>query len=254
MRIHFEENRGQQLRKIILSSLAFHAALLGVLLALWVFQPKAEVHKVHVFEMVQLPQPEIAPKQQAPEPTPETPVQKQPEPIPPKPKAELKPEVKPEPKPDKKPEKKLEKKPEPEKQQEVKKDTLKNTQLALPSFNAPKPPIDLPPAPQAASPISTVNKVNVDPLMKAYFQRIITTLMRNFQAPVVDLPKNAKSRVKFTIQKNGKITGISLQGSAGDATWDRLAVRAVSVSRLPPLPPTYGEGSLPLYFDFRIMR
>ncbi len=61
--------------------------------------------------------------------------------------------------------------------------------------------------------------------------------------------------VKFTIQRDGKLTDIAVEKSTGYATLDGLANRAVILTRqLPPLPAAYTQPSLTVHLVFEYQR
>ena len=58
-------------------------------------------------------------------------------------------------------------------------------------------------------------------------------------------------RVKFTIERNGEITGASVETSSGNGTLDLAALRAVVVTKtLPPLPSQFDYPKLPVHLNF----
>jgi protein TonB len=63
------------------------------------------------------------------------------------------------------------------------------------------------------------------------------------------------AQVKYTIQRDGRITGIQLERSSGYATLDYLSTRALQVTRqLPPLPAAFTEPSLTVHLTFEYSR
>ncbi len=61
--------------------------------------------------------------------------------------------------------------------------------------------------------------------------------------------------VKFTIQRDGRLTGISLEQSSGSMTLDDNAKRSVEVTRqLTPLPSDYPNTSLTVHLTFKYQR
>lgn len=61
--------------------------------------------------------------------------------------------------------------------------------------------------------------------------------------------------VKYTIQRDGTITGIQLEKSSGYATLDFMATRAVQATRqLRPLPPQFTEPTLTVHLAFNYER
>jgi TonB family protein len=102
------------------------------------------------------------------------------------------------------------------------------------------------------SALRPVGDLEMDPLMQVYLEQLQRILMQNFSPPSgVAIGKSEKTSIQFTIQRNGQITGVMMKRSSGNGTWDRLATRAVTIARLPPLPPNYRAPFLPLVFDFK---
>ena len=62
--------------------------------------------------------------------------------------------------------------------------------------------------------------------------------------------REAKTTVQFTIDRVGGIAGVLLKRSSGNKAWDHLSVRAIQISRVPPLPPNYRAPNLVLHFNF----
>jgi TonB family protein len=61
--------------------------------------------------------------------------------------------------------------------------------------------------------------------------------------------------VKFTIERDGRITGVSQETSSGNAILDLNAMKAVVATRqLPPLPSAYTNPSLTLHLNFQYTR
>ena len=60
-----------------------------------------------------------------------------------------------------------------------------------------------------------------------------------------------KAIIYFKIQRNGKLTNLSIEGKSGDPRFDQAALRAVTLaSPLPPLPFDFPEPSLGVHFEF----
>jgi TonB family protein len=64
---------------------------------------------------------------------------------------------------------------------------------------------------------------------------------------------DARCTIKYTIQRDGKITDTVVEKSSGDPALDLAARRAVAVTQLPPLPDAYTNPTLTMHliFDFR---
>ncbi|MCP4572031.1 MAG: energy transducer TonB [bacterium] len=58
--------------------------------------------------------------------------------------------------------------------------------------------------------------------------------------------------IHFVIARNGTVSQVTMSESSGLGLYDREALRAVSTTRLPPLPPTYGGGTLGVTFIFNL--
>jgi protein TonB len=92
----------------------------------------------------------------------------------------------------------------------------------------------------------------MDPQLQAYLDMLVRLLYQNFNPPAgTEIARGTKSSVQFQIARNGEIIEVVLRSSSGNSVWDRLAVRAVQITKPPPLPPNYTAENLPLIFDFR---
>jgi TonB family protein len=61
--------------------------------------------------------------------------------------------------------------------------------------------------------------------------------------------------VKFTIQRDGRMTGIEVEKSSGYAALDLTAQRALLLTRqLPPLPAAFTENQLTVHMSFQYQR
>lgn len=108
-----------------------------------------------------------------------------------------------------------------------------------------KPDMDMPA-------LRTLGNVAMDPQMQAYLNQLLRLIYQNFNPPSgTEITKGTKSSVAFKIERNGEISEVVLRSSSGNGVWDRLAVRAVQITKPPPLPPSYTAENLPLIFDFR---
>lgn len=244
--------------------------------------PKEELPPEPVVEtpaepVVENPPPELPPET-PPEPVPETVTSKEPavEPTPEKkltPEAPPKPEEKPAPemKPDTpervpvpkkapQPEKvKPAEKAKPEKTKPVEKPTKKVVEKKTEPKPAKKPKekddfdindLDLPKSFELPS-LKAVNPIDMDPLMQVFLERAKQKIMSNFNPPNgLSIPRDAKTSVQFSVERSGQITAVLLKRSSSNSTWDHLSVRAVKISKLPELPPTYSGSSLVLQFNF----
>ncbi|MBR6453811.1 MAG: TonB C-terminal domain-containing protein [Fibrobacter sp.] len=188
------------------------------------------------------PAPDMKPDTPEPVPVPKTEPSpeetKKPEEVKPE---KVKPVEKPKPEEKKKPAKKpVEKKKEPEKPVEKTKvkDDFDIDDLDLQkSFELPS--------------LRTVNPIDMDPLMQVFLERAKAKIMSNFNPPNgLSIPRDAKTTVQFSVERSGQITSVLLKRSSSNTTWDHLSVRAVKISKLPELPPTYRGSSLVLQFNF----
>ena len=230
--------------KIIACAVVFHLLIAGICVAFHFVNFKHEPEPIPVFEMVQVNQ--VKPRPQPPRPKPVEPKPEQPKPIEPKPKVEQKPKVDkqlppepkveekpPEPEPVEEPQPEPEPEPEPEPQDDFEVDDL-----------------DLPTAVEAPS-LNPVGSVDMDPLMQVYLERLKQIIMSNFNPPSnLNVRRDVKTTVQFTVDRFGGITAITLKRSSGNKTWDHLSVRAVQISKVPELPPNFRAPSLVLHFNF----
>ncbi|MCQ2063665.1 MAG: TonB C-terminal domain-containing protein [Fibrobacter sp.] len=234
---YFASDVDSTLIKIIACAVVFHMLVVGFCIGMHYVNIKPEPEKIPVFEMVQVAPP---PKPVPPPPPPDQPPPPpKPKHDPPKPKVnkELPPEIKPE--PEQKPEEVTEPEPveEPEPEPE-------------PVDDFPMDDMDLPKAIEAPS-LNPVGSVDMDPLMQVYLEQLKKIIMGNFKPPKdLKVGRDAKTTVQFAVDRIGGITGIILKRSSGNKTWDHLSVRAVQISKVPPLPPNYRAPSLVLHFNF----
>lgn len=225
--------------KIAICAAIFHMVVVAICVAIHYVDFQQEPEKIPVFEMVQVkpptPQPPPPPKTQPPPP---------PKPVePPKPKVneELPPEIKPE--PENPPEPVTEPEPEPAPESEPE-------QPAEPVDDFAVDDMDLPTAVEAPS-LNPVGSVDMDPLMQVYLERLKQIIMGNFNPPGgLNVARDAKTTVQFTVDRFGGISAIILKRSSGNKTWDHLSVRAVQISKAPELPPNYRAPNLVLHFNF----
>jgi len=238
-------NEKNEYVSIIIVSLIFHFAVVAsLIIAVWLRPAKETPPPIPFFEMVN-----VAP----PPPAPSKPIEKPPEPVPepiveqPVVKPELKPEIKPTPVA----------KPEPPKQEP--KPTPPTAAPAKPAPPAPSmdmPAMDMPSDTKSKDmdmpALRTLGDVMMDPQLEAYLKTLVRLLYQNFNPPSgTEISKGTKSSVQFQIARNGEINEVVLRSSSGNSIWDRLAVRAVQITKPPPLPPSFIAENLPLIFDFR---
>lgn len=247
--VAFKPEYGKFLPRIIVLSVLFHVFVVVGIIAANYMIPKPKVEKVPIFDVIKLPPPKgvkhrrpPAPKPLAPKPIVEQP-KPEVKPLPPEPKIapKIEPKVAPQPVEQPKPE------PEPVQQPE---EVAPQDEFDLPSDEPEGDPngMDLP----GLSPLRPVGDIEMDPLMQVYLEQLQMILMQNFSPPSgLTIGRTSKTSVQFTINRNGQITGVMLKKSSGNSTWDRLATRAINISKLPPLPPNFRAPFLPLVFDFK---
>ena len=223
--LYFSSGFNSSITKIVLASLFFHLLLIGVLIILNNINFKTEPEPIPVFEMIQVAPP--APRQVVHRPKPKV------EPPKPKVKKELPPEPKQEPEP--KPEE-----PEPVKEEVVEEEVTDDfpvDDMDLPTMEAPS--------------LHPVGSVDMDPLMQVYLERLKQIIMQNFNPPNgMNIGKEAKTTVQFTVDRFGLISDITLKRSSGNKTWDHLSMRAIKIAKVPELPPNYRAPALSLNFNF----
>lgn len=70
-----------------------------------------------------------------------------------------------------------------------------------------------------------------------YLNQVRSIIERNWQPATEN--RNLSVTVNFTINRDGVVSGLTIESSSGNATLDRLAMRAVQVSSFPRLPPAF---------------
>ena len=236
---YFSSDDDGMMVKIIACAVVFHLLVIGICVAFHFVNFKHEPEPIPVFEMVQVQQ--AMPRPQPPKPKPVEP-KPEPKPIEPKPKPEPKPKVNkelpPEPKVEEKP-------PEPEPVEEPQPEPEPE-----PVDDFAVDDLDLPTSVEAPS-LNPVGSVDMDPLMQVYLERLKQIIMSNFNPPSnLNVRRDVKTTVQFTVDRFGGITAITLKRSSGNKTWDHLSVRAVQISKVPELPPNFRAPSLVLHFNF----
>jgi len=82
-----------------------------------------------------------------------------------------------------------------------------------------------------------------------YVERMLALIESRWYKPAA--PAGTRARVRFRIQRDGRLDLIELEESSGHPSFDRAALRALYASNpLPPLPPGYGPSSLTVHLSF----
>jgi len=82
-----------------------------------------------------------------------------------------------------------------------------------------------------------------------YVQRMLALIEARWYKPVV--PADTRALVRFTINREGRLSRIELESSSGNSSFDRAALRSLyATNPLPPLPPAYRKQSLTVHLTF----
>ncbi len=82
-----------------------------------------------------------------------------------------------------------------------------------------------------------------------YVQRMLALIEARWYKPVV--PADTRTLVRFTINRDGRLSRIELESSSGNSSFDRAALRSLyATNPLPPLPPAYRKQSLTVHLTF----
>ena len=82
-----------------------------------------------------------------------------------------------------------------------------------------------------------------------YVQRMLALIEARWYKPVV--PADTRARVRFTINREGRLSRIELESSSGNSSFDRAALRSLyATNPLPPLPPAYSKSSLTVHLTY----
>lgn len=94
--------------------------------------------------------------------------------------------------------------------------------------------------------LSAASGVNLTPYLKGVMETVREKLASN----VSDLPlaKQRNLALEFTILRDGKIAGLTVVLSSGDAALDRIARQSVTAAPFPALPSQLKQSSLRLHF------
>ena len=81
-----------------------------------------------------------------------------------------------------------------------------------------------------------------------YLRQVQSKISREWDAQARD---GVQPQVAFEIRRDGKISGLVVEKSSGNALYDQSALRAVTeASPFPPLPPEFKASSLRIHFGF----
>lgn len=82
-----------------------------------------------------------------------------------------------------------------------------------------------------------------------YVQRMLALIESRWYKPAA--PGGTRALVRFTIDREGRLSRIELESSSGHSSFDRAALRALyAANPLPPLPPAYAKPSLTVHLTF----
>jgi protein TonB len=82
-----------------------------------------------------------------------------------------------------------------------------------------------------------------------YIERMLALIESRWYKPAV--AAGTRARVRFRIQRDGRLDTIEIEESSGHPSFDRAALRALYASNpLPPLPPAYTQPSLTVHLSF----
>lgn len=212
-------------------SIAFHVLATALLLIYGnqvTRQPPRPVRPMNV-KMVRLPQTKPAEK------VTETPVEPAPQ--------QAKPEVKPEAPP--------KEKPEPEKPKpEVKKDPEPEVKAIEPEVKDDPPAPEPEPAPLQVVSGPSVTATDSDFPFAQYLSTVQGRIDRNWNPH--QMGRLVSCTIHFKIARNGSVSQVTLIRNSGVGVYDRESLRAVSTTRLPPLPPQYRGTFLGITLTFNL--
>lgn len=82
-----------------------------------------------------------------------------------------------------------------------------------------------------------------------YVQRMLALIEARWYKPAA--PEGTRALIRFTINREGRLSRIELESTSGNSSFDRAALRALhGVNPLPPLPPAYAKSSLTVHLTF----
>lgn len=124
------------------------------------------------------------------------------------------------------------------------------------SVVVPKTVAEEPPVAQAKSVVSppSVTGTDSDFPFAWYIGQVEGKIVRNWKPRQLGFGKRAvvSCTVHFVIARNGTVTQVTLLRNSGVGVYDRESLRAVSTTKLPPLPPQYPGQSLGVTFIFNL--
>jgi protein TonB len=165
----------------------------------------------------------------------ETPV----EPAPQQPKPEVKPELPPK------------QKPEPEKPKpEVKKEPEPEIKAVEPEVVDDPPAVEAEPAPAQIVTGPSVSATDSDFPFAQYLSTVESRIHRNWNPH--QMGRLVSCTLHFKIARNGTVSQVTLIRNSGVGVYDRESIRAVSTTRLPPLPPQYRGTFLGITLTFNL--
>jgi len=232
-------------RRVMLLSIALHVLMLiGIPVMAKLFWKEEEFKRPQTFQLVQAPQPIPPAPRTPPQPTPERRQEpaRPPEPTPPTPRPEPTPTPPaPAPTPTPRPTPPPEPTPQP-RQQESRPQEESKPAVAQETPPPPRPrPVednvdDLEAALFGSLPAPTQISAAGDFRFHWYLNNVRSKIESNWRPPTED--RTLEVIVRFFINSDGSIAGLTVGRSSGNSTLDNLAIRAVTVSapfgRLPP--------------------
>jgi protein TonB len=82
-----------------------------------------------------------------------------------------------------------------------------------------------------------------------YVQRMLALIESRWYKPAASA--GTRARVRFTINRDGRVDRIELETGSGNSSFDRAALRALyAANPLPPLPPAYQKQTLTVHLTF----
>lgn len=247
------ESDSAELFKIVTVSLLFHFAVIAsLIIVVWLKPEKEAPPPIPFFEMISVRAQDIVPRQEPPSVKSQDLVPRQ-EPQPEQTTTDVgAQDFVPLPEPSPEPVKPQDIAPQPE---PTPTDVGAQDIVPQPAPSMDMPDMDMPTdiaqniAPTMDMPaVEGISKEN--PCFK-YVMRINGLTMQNFNPPSgTDIASGTKSKVGFMVERSGEIIEVILKESSGNAIWDRLAVRAVQITKVPPFPPECTSENISVNFNF----